>query len=122
MENLIIILFLVIVVLIGLKSTMKHFKGQGGCCGGSEVVQAEPKVLDHVLAKKVVTIEGMHCNHCKKWVEESINEIDGASAVVDLAKKQAIVSMEKEISDQAIGNAVVKAGYKVVKIEKIEKD
>lgn len=122
MENLVIVIFLIIVVLIGLKSTMKHFKGQGGCCGcggSGEVVQAEVKVLKNVLVKKVVTIEGMHCNHCKKWVEESINAIDGASAIVDLSKKQAVVSMEKEISDQIICNAIIKAGYKVVKIETI---
>lgn len=120
MENLVIVIFLIIVVLIGIKSTMKHFKGQGGCCGGSgEAVAAEVKVLKNVLVKKVVTIEGMHCNHCKKWVEESINAIDGASAIVDLSKKQAVVSMEKEISDQIICNAIIKAGYKVVKIETI---
>lgn len=122
MENLIIILFLIVIILIGLKSSMKHFKGQGGCCGGSdEIVQAQPKVLKHVLVQKSVMIEGMHCNHCKKWVEESINAIEGASAVVNLEKKEAVVSMEKEISDQIICNAVVKAGYKVVGIKEIKK-
>ncbi len=35
MENIVIIIIPVIVAGIGVCSTVKHFKGQGGCCGGS---------------------------------------------------------------------------------------
>ena len=35
MENFIIIAIIAIVFVIGIISTVSHFKGQGGCCGGS---------------------------------------------------------------------------------------
>lgn len=58
----------------------------------------------------------MTCDHCKGWVEKSINEIDGASARVNLKKKEAIVSMARNISDDELIAAVKRAGYRVVEI------
>ena len=34
MENYIIIGVIAVLALIGIRSTVKHFKGQGACCGG----------------------------------------------------------------------------------------
>ena len=34
MENLIIILVVVLAVGYGIYATLRHFRGQGGCCGG----------------------------------------------------------------------------------------
>lgn len=117
MENFIIIGIIVVVVLIGLRSTMKHFKGEGGCCGGSsKPVQVEEKKLEKVIAQKTVIVDGMTCEHCKAWVEKSINNIDGASAKVNLKKREAIVSLEKEVSDEEIIAAVKNAGYRVIEI------
>lgn len=45
-----------------------------------------------------------------------MNEIDGAAANVNLKKKQAIVSLERNISDEQIRSVIEKAGYKVVDI------
>ena len=120
MENIIIIGLIVILVIVGVRSGRKHFKGEGGCCGGgSTPVPKQNKKLDHVIAKKSVIIEGMTCDHCKNWVEKSINEIDGAAAQVNLKKKEAVVSLAAEVSDEQIRTAVEKAGYKVVKITDI---
>lgn len=117
MQNLIIIAIIAVLVIIGLRSTKKHFKGEGGCCGGgSKPVPQQNKKLDHVIAQKTVIVEGMTCEHCKSWVEKSINDIDGAAAKVNLKKKEAIVSLEKEISDDEIRTAIEKAGYRVVEI------
>lgn len=113
MENIIIIAIIAVLAVIGLRSTLKHFKGEGGCCGGRDPVPKQHKELKNVIAKKTMVIEGMTCDHCKNWVEKSINEIDGAAAKVDLKKKQAVVSLEKEISDDMLRTAVEKAGYKV---------
>lgn len=117
MENIIIIGVIVILVLIGIRSGIKHFKGEGGCCGGgSSTVMPKKKKLREVIAKKTVIIEGMSCNHCKNLVEKSINEIDGAAARVNLKKKEAVVYLEKEISDKQIKVVIESAGYKVVEI------
>lgn len=45
--------------------------------------------------------------------------MEGAAAKVNLKKKQAVVSMEKEISDVEIRGAIEKAGYEVVSIQNI---
>ncbi|MBQ8597680.1 MAG: heavy-metal-associated domain-containing protein [Lachnospiraceae bacterium] len=117
MENVIITIVLVVLLLIGIRATKKHFKRQGGCCGGSGKPTPIPeKKLDNVIARKVVVVEGMTCDHCKNWVEKSINNIDGAAAKVDLKKKEAVVSLAKDVSDEEIRLAIQKAGYKVVEI------
>ena len=42
----------------------------------------------------------MSYEHCKSRVEQRNNDIDGAAAKVNLKKKQASVSQEKEVSDE----------------------
>ena len=69
-----------------------------------------------VIGTKIVRVDGMTCDHCKGWVEKAINEIDGASAKVNLKKKEAVVSMAREVEDSEIIAAVKKVGYRVVEI------
>lgn len=116
MEDIIIIGIIVILLIIGIRSSVKHFKGEGGCCGGSAPVKTQRKKLKTVVAKKTLIVEGMTCDHCKNRVEKCINEIDGAAAKVNLKKKEAIVSLEKGIGDEIIRAAIEKAGYEVVEI------
>lgn len=115
MENLIIILILAVIIVLGIQSSIKHFKGQGGCCGGSSEKRPKKK-LDHVIAKRIFTVEGMTCEHCRNRVERCINEIDGAAAKVNLGKKEAVISLEKEVSDEVLREAIEKAGYQVTAI------
>lgn len=117
MENIIIIGILVVLIGIGIRSSIKHFKGESGCCGGGSSVKTKRKKLKKVIKQKIVTIEGMTCEHCKNRVEKNINEIDGVSAKVNLKKKEAIISMEKEISNEQIRTVIEKAGYEVVEIK-----
>ena len=71
-----------------------------------------------VLAKKTITIEGMHCNHCKMAVEKVLNKIEGVvSAEVDLEKKIAILEYEGIIEDETIKSVITEEGFEVVKIE-----
>ena len=66
--------------------------------------------------KKVITIEGMMCNHCTAHVEKALNAIDGVSAVVSLENKNATVTLSKDVSDDVLTQAVTDAGYTVVSI------
>ena len=117
MIDVIIVAIVVILVIVGFASTRKHFKGQGGCCGGSAPAPKQNKKLDHVIATRTVIVDGMTCDHCKNWVEKSINDIDGAACKVNLSKKEAVVSLAKEdISDDQIRAAIEKAGYRVREI------
>ncbi len=43
MINEIIIAVLLILVFTGIRSDTKHFKGQGGCCGGSSQIRIKRK-------------------------------------------------------------------------------
>ena len=68
--------------------------------------------------KKIITIEGMHCEHCKKRVETALNEITGIkNAKVDLKNKTATVNLKEEISDEIILNSVKELGFEPLKIE-----
>ncbi len=118
MENIIIIVILVILLAVGVRSLIKHFKHESSCCGGgSQATKVPEKKLDTVIGQKIVRVDGMTCDHCKGWVEKAINEIDGASAKVDLKTKEAVVSMAREIRDEELIAAVKKAGYRVVEIK-----
>ena len=115
MENLIIIALLAVLLLYGIRSTMKHFKGQGGCCGGGSA-PVQKKKLKNIIAKKTLIIEGMTCENCKNRVERCINDLEGAAAVVNLRQKKAVVSLAANISDDQLRAVVEKAGYQVVEI------
>lgn len=36
MTNYIIIAILAVIAVVAIRSSIKHFKGQGGCCGGGD--------------------------------------------------------------------------------------
>lgn len=117
MEDFIIVAVIVILLIAGLRSSKKHFRGEGGCCGGSSApVKKQHKRLKHVIKTKTAVVEGMTCDHCKSRVENAVNGIDGAAAKVNLKKKEAVISMEREISDDEIRTAIEKAGYHVTQI------
>lgn len=114
MENIIIIAIITVLIVNGILSGKKHFKGEGGCCGGGSTVPVKKKKLKNVIAKKTITIEGMSCENCKNRVERRLNEMDGVAARVNLKKKQAVISLAKEVSDGQIRTAIEEAGYRVV--------
>ncbi len=115
MENIIIIAIIAVLVLVGINSSIKHFKGQGGCCGGGSTYVSKKK-LKNVIAKKTFMVEGMTCENCKTRVERIINDMDGLLAKVNLKSKEVLISMEKEVRDEDIKAAIEKAGYEVVEI------
>lgn len=67
--------------------------------------------------KKVVTIEGMMCEHCASKVEKSLLEIENVDKVkVNLKEKTATISSLKDINDELIINAINALDYKVINI------
>lgn len=116
MADWIIIGLLIILVIIAISSGAKHFRGEGGCCGGGSDVKIKKKKLKTVVKQRTVIVEGMTCNHCKSRIESRLNAIDGVSARVNRKKKTALVSMEREVSDQQIREVVENAGYQVVEV------
>ena len=67
--------------------------------------------------KKVITIEGMMCEHCKMKVERALSELNGVSKVkVNLKNKTATIYSTKSISNDDIKNSISKLDYKIVYI------
>ena len=48
-SNIIVVVILAAVIFIALKGSIKHLKGEGGCCGGGDSVKKEP---DKKLCRK----------------------------------------------------------------------
>lgn len=122
MGNVIIVCVLLIIIFFAVRSSVKHFKGEGGCCGGGSDTEKVKKKLDGaVVATKVIHIEGMHCENCKNSVEKQIDAIEGAAAKVHLHKKIAVVELDRPVEDEVLKAAVEKAGFEVKGIEVKEK-
>jgi copper chaperone CopZ len=116
-STIVILLILAVIVVFALRSSVKHMKGQGGCCGGSDIPKAKKKKLDSpVIATKVITIDGMHCENCKNRIEKAINSLDGALCKVNLNKHTATVSMSKPIDDTVLKSTIENLDFKVTNI------
>ena len=119
MADIIIVLIVIILLGLALKGSIKHFKGEGPCCGGGSGNSKKPKTkfLDGpVIGRKTLKISGMHCEHCVNAVTNALNEIDGVVAKVTLKSNSAEVSYDREINEADLKNAVKKAGYEVTGI------
>ncbi len=118
MQDLIIIVILAILLIGGMIHMVNHFKGKSACCGGGNTYVSKKK-LKKVIATKTYVIEGMTCENCKARVERYVNDINGVVGKVNLKKKQLVVSMEREVTEEEIIAAVTKAGYQMGGIENV---
>lgn len=67
--------------------------------------------------KKTIIIEGMHCGHCAKRVEEALRKINSVSSVkIDLGKKEVIVISKVDLDDDIICSTIKSLDYEVIKI------
>ena len=101
-------------VVIGIVNTVKHFEGQGGCCGGSGSYKPRKKKLPSTLYQRIFRVEGMHCEHCKNRVEDVVGDIQGVAGKVNLRKAEVTVSYAEEVADEVIKARIERAGYTVV--------
>lgn len=66
--------------------------------------------------KMIIKIEGMKCENCSAHVKEALEALDSNLDVkISLFRKQATVEGEN-LNDEALKEAVEKAGYKVLGI------
>ena len=125
MDTLITILIVAVIavlVIAGLKETIKHAKGEGACCGGGNTASDEEPTV--ILSGKIVTrmnvyIDGMHCMTCKNSVTRSLQKLDQVSAKVDLKKNMAYVESTRNVGDDEITFAIERLDFNVTRIEHI---
>ncbi len=66
---------------------------------------------------KTLIVEGMSCGHCTARVQKALEALDGVSAVeMSLEEKSAVVTLDKDIPDETLKDAVEKADYEVVEV------
>lgn len=65
---------------------------------------------------KTIKIDGMMCPHCEAAVKKALEAIDGVtSAVASHTEKQATVELSKDVDAAVLEQAVVDAGYTIIK-------
>ena len=121
MADAIIILAVVIILVFALKGSIKHFRGEGACCGGGsgsvKTKKVKKKTLDGpVIGRRTIRISGMHCQNCVNSVTNALNAIEGVSVKVKLKDNSAEVSYDRPVDVADLKQAVEKAGFKVVSI------
>ncbi|MGM9667285.1 MAG: heavy metal translocating P-type ATPase [Eubacteriales bacterium] len=76
------------------------------------VMEKETKTM-----KKTLKIEGMMCGHCEMHTKNALEALEGvAKAEVSYKTGTAVVTLEKEISDNVLRQTVAGQGYQVTEI------
>lgn len=67
---------------------------------------------------KEISIEGMMCDNCVHHVTNALESIDGVKkANVSLKKKNAIVILDKDVSNDKLTKVITDLDYKVISIK-----
>lgn len=133
--DIIILTVVAALLLLALRSTLRHYSGKGGgccgcsgCSGGSSSCSSQNRVKTVQSAReftggnslsKTLQINGMHCNTCKQSVENALSHVSGViCADVDLEAGTAEVFMKEEVTDLKLKEAVENKGFEVKEIRK----
>lgn len=78
----------------------------------NNITKKESKVMN-----KTLKIEGMMCSHCEMHTKKALEALDGVTnAEVSHESDTAVVTLEKDIADDILKQAVSEQGYKVTEI------
>ena len=68
--------------------------------------------------EKTLKIERMMCEHCEMHTKKALEALDGVTnAMVSHQTGTAVVTLEKNVSDDVLIQAVTNQGYKVTEIQ-----
>lgn len=117
--DIILVLIVIIILVFALKGSLKHFNGEGACCGGSvnNKVNVDDKNISHYPYTITVYTEGMKCDGCKLKVENALNAKSGIYATANYHKNIVKVHMKENLSDEIITKVVEEAGYRVKSVQ-----
>lgn len=80
------------------------------------VVENINLIKKDIKMEKILKVDGMTCGHCSARVEKALNTIDGVDSVkVELSTKDVTIHMSKDIDEKVLEDAIVDAGYEVIK-------
>lgn len=73
---------------------------------------------ENKMNKKIISIEGMSCNHCKMSVEKALNSLEGVAKVeVSLENQNAIIESSINVENSKIEEVITEAGFEVKEIK-----
>ena len=117
-SSIIIAVILIVTLFFAIKNSIPHFRGEGGCCGGScKEKIIKPVKIKNVIATKVVHIEGMRCENCHRRVQNALNSIEGVNAKINGDKKQKLRS-DEGLTQEELAEKVFVSGRAVSKWER----
>ena len=116
MGTFIVAAILVIAILFALQGSLKHMKGEGGCCGGGSVPKIKKQRLGSVSQTRRMKIEGMECENCRRKVENALNSLPQVNASVSLKNQEAVVKLGEAVPDEILKSTVEESGYRVISI------
>ena len=120
----IIVLAALLVVWAGHRTVQKaRGKAKSSCCGTPEMVTAK-KVDDtdasHYPYEYKLSIDGMMCSNCARTVENTLNEMDGVWARVNLGKKEADVLTKTPHAQEDFAQSLRKTSYQLTACSTIQ--
>ncbi|MGN0136083.1 cation transporter [Anaerotignum sp.] len=116
----IIIFIIVVLAVISIKKYKSNMKY--GCCGsGNSGTGRRVEVADKDPANypyhAVLSIKGMSCENCVRYVENALNEQEGIWAQADLKMNAAFVRMKKPYTEEEFSRILHRAGYTVTEVK-----
>lgn len=92
---------------------MHEVKGHNKKKQKIKTIKKENKTME-----KTLKIEGMMCGHCEMHTKNALEALDGVTkAEVSFKNGTAVVTLDGEVSDAVLKQAVVDQGYQVVNIQ-----
>ncbi len=102
---------------------LRRFRSAFGQTGQKTVPETEKEMITNnniqggTNMKKVITVEGMMCQHCTGRVQKALEGVEGVTSVtMSLEDKTATVELSGDVADDALKAVIVDAGYEVTQI------
>ena len=68
------------------------------------------------MNKLEIVIKGMHCEHCKKRIEEALKKVENIQKLkIDLKSGKTIIKYTGKLDISIINNIITELGYEITK-------
>lgn len=100
------------------KKLEELFKAEDESSETIKYKQTQTRMEDETSMKMEMKINGIMCGHCEKTVKNALEAVEGVvEAVVSHESGTAVVTLEKEVDQQLLKQAVEAKDYEVVEIK-----
>lgn len=84
----------------------------------AEFLKEQQEEQEENVMQKTIYIDGMSCNHCTALVKKTLENIAGVeSCIVSLEDKKALITLNKDVSDDFLKSTITDLDFTVVAIK-----